>query len=131
MSDQHPRVPTNLEQQHKLAKDLLRDARDGDPAALARLKAVRSDAGATRPLQLADAQLAIARETGCDSWPMLVEHLQQRDIKAFRNAVSHGEITSIRRLLGLPHVKEHVNAPMFAFGMSPSALYAAFFTRIC
>ena len=27
MSDQHPRVPTNLEQQHKLAKDLLRDAR--------------------------------------------------------------------------------------------------------
>ena len=72
MSDQL-RVPTNLEQQHKLAKDLLRDARDGDPAALARLKAVRSDAGATRPLQLADAQLAIARETGFDSWPMLVE----------------------------------------------------------
>ena len=89
MSDQQPRVPTNLEQQHKLAKDLLRDARDGDPAALARLKAVRSDAGATRPLQLADAQLAIARDTGFDSWPMLVEHLQQRDIKAFRDAVSN------------------------------------------
>ena len=76
MSDLLPRVPTNLEQQHKLAKDLLRDARDGDPAALARLTAVRSDAGATRPLQLADAQLAIARETGFDSWPMLVQHRQ-------------------------------------------------------
>ena len=108
MSDQHPRVPTNLEQQHKLAKDLLRDARDGDPAALARLSAVRPDAGATRPLRLADAQLAIARETGCDSWPMLVEHLQQRDIKAFRrdldkqttttrkNVVSQAELAQAR-----------------------------------
>ena len=124
MSDQHPRVPTSLEQQHKLAKDLLRDARDGDPAALARLKAVRSDAGATPPLQLADARLAIARETGFDSWPMLVEHLQQRDIKAFRDAVSHGEVTAVRRLLGLPHVKEHVNAPMFAFGQRAAHIAA-------
>ena len=32
MSNQHPHVPANLEQQHKLAKDLLRDARSGDPA---------------------------------------------------------------------------------------------------
>jgi hypothetical protein len=40
VSDQHPRIPTNLEQQHKLAKDLLRDTRDGDRAAIARLKAV-------------------------------------------------------------------------------------------
>jgi hypothetical protein len=116
VSDQYPHVPTNLEQQHKLAKDLLRDARDGDPAALARLKAVRSDAGATRPLQLADAQLALARETGFDSWPMFVERLQQRDIKAFCDAVSHGEVSTVTRLLGLPHVRERVNAPLFAFG---------------
>jgi hypothetical protein len=47
---------------------------------------------------------------------MLVEHLQQRDIKAFRDAVSHGEVTTVRRLIALPHVKEHVNAPVFAFG---------------
>ena len=110
MSNQHPHVPANLEQQHKLAKDLLRDARSGDPAALARLKAVRSDAGATRPLQLADAQLAIAREAGFDSWPILVEHLQHRDINAFRDAVSHGDVATVTRLLGLPHVKEQVNA---------------------
>jgi len=32
VSDQHPRVPTNLEQQHKLAKDLLRDATAGRSA---------------------------------------------------------------------------------------------------
>src|SRR4029078_10642515 len=102
----------------------LRDARDGDPAALARLKAVRIDAGATRPLQLADAQLAIARDTGFASWPTLVEHLQQRDIKAFRDAVSRGEIITVRRLLGMPHVKEHVNAPAFAFGQRAAHIAA-------
>lgn len=75
MSEQLPRVPANLEQQHKLAKDLLRDAKTGDRAALARVTSVRADAGVARPLQLADAQLAIAREAGFDSWPMLVEHL--------------------------------------------------------
>jgi ankyrin repeat protein len=116
VSNPHPLVPTNLEQQHKLAKDLLRDARNGDPAARARLKAVRSDAGATRPLQLADAQLAVARETGFESWPMLVEHLKQRDVMGFRDAVSRGDVTTVGRLLGLPHVKEQINAPMFAFG---------------
>jgi ankyrin repeat protein len=122
--DQLPRVPANLEQQHKLAKDLLREARNGDPAALARLKAVRSDAGVARPLQLANAQLAIAREAGFDSWPMLVQHLQHRDIKAFRDAVSHGDVATVTRLLGLPHVKEHVNTPMFAFGQRAAHIAA-------
>src|SRR5262249_40129728 len=46
----------------------------------------------------------------------LVEHLQQRDIKAFCDAVSHGDAGAVRRLLELPHVREQVNAPMFAFG---------------
>src|SRR5207344_422394 len=45
-----------------------------------------------------------------------VSDQQQRDIKAFRDAVSHGDITTARRLLELPHVKERANAPMFAFG---------------
>ena len=116
MADPHPHVPSNLEQQHKLAKDLLRDARDGDRAALSRLKAVRPDAGAMRPVKLADAQLAIAREAGFDSWSMLVGYLQQRDLEAIRDAVSHGDVTTAGRLLRLPHVEEHVNASMFAFG---------------
>lgn len=124
MFDPQPRVPINLEQQHKRAKDLLRAARNGDPAALGQLQAVRSDAGITRPLRLADAQVAIAREAGFDSWPMLVEHLQQRDIKAFRDAVSQGDIKTVTRLLGLPHVTEHVNAPMFAFGQCAAHIAA-------
>jgi hypothetical protein len=100
VSDLHSHVPSNLEQQHKLAKDLLRGAKNGDPAAVARVQSVRSDAGVTRPFQLADAQLAAAREAGFDSWPMLVEHLQNRDIKAFRDAVSDGDVATVRRLLG-------------------------------
>jgi ankyrin repeat protein len=124
VSDRHPHVPANLEQQHKLARDLLRGTRDGDPAALARVKAVRPDADVARPVRLADAQLAIARETGFDSWPMLVEHLQRRDIKAFCDAVSHGEVNTVKRLVGLPHVKDHVNAPMFAFGQRATHIAA-------
>ena len=72
---------TNLEQQHKLAKDLIRAARKGDEAALARIRAVRSDAASQpRSLTLADAQLTIAREAGFDSWPRLVADFHQRDV---------------------------------------------------
>ena len=107
----------NLEQQHKLAKDLIRAARDGDPSALARLQAVRSDAGEpSRTLLLADAQLAIARESGFDSWPTLVARLHERDIEAFRGAVQAGDVTRVRKLLTLEHVQHEINAPMFAFG---------------
>jgi hypothetical protein len=124
VSDPHSRVPTNLEQQHKLAKDLLRAARHGEPAALARVNAVRADAGVTRALRLADAQLAIARESNFDSWPILVEHLQGRDIDAFREAVSHGDVTAAGRLLALAHVAARVNDPMFAFGQRAAHIAA-------
>ena len=38
------------------------------------------------------------------------------DIKAFCDAVSHNSVATVTRLLSLPHVKEQINAPMFAFG---------------
>ena len=63
-------------------------ARAGDAAALARIRAVRPDGAAPpRPLKLADAQLAVAREAGFESWPKLVADLQERDVKAFGEAV--------------------------------------------
>jgi ankyrin repeat protein len=124
VSDQRIRVPANLEQQHKLAKDLLRDARAGDPAALSRLTSVRSDAGVTRPPRLADAQLAIAREAGFESWPLLVAHVQQQDIRAFREAVSQGDVAAVTRLLELPHVREQIDAPVFAFGQRAAHIAA-------
>ncbi len=65
----------NLEHLKKQAKSLLRQAKDGNPHAVSRL--VRSKAiegkpkGANKPLQLADAQLAIARENGSATWSEL------------------------------------------------------------
>jgi ankyrin repeat protein len=118
-------VPTNLEQQHKLAKDLIRAARAGEPEALARIRAVRSDAGlADRTLQLADAQLAIAREAGFDSWPKLVADLQERDIQAFRDSVTRGDVERSRGLLATEHVRQRVNEPMFAFGQRAAHIAA-------
>jgi hypothetical protein len=108
---------TSLEQQHKLAKDLIHAVRDGDPAALSRIQVVRSDAASPpRSLKLADAQLAIAREAGFDSWPKLVAELKQRDVKAFCDAVRQGDVQRTQRLLSLAHVLKRLNDPMFDFG---------------
>ena len=118
-------VPINLEQQHKLAKDLIRAARAGDAEALSRIRAVRSDAGlADRTLRLADAQLAIAREAGFDSWPELVGDLQERDVQTFRDAVTRGDVERAGGLLAAAHVRERINAPMFAFGQRAAHIAA-------
>ena len=60
MSDTPSRLPArpSLEQLRKQAKERLKALRTGDPGAM-----------------LADAQLALAREHGFDSWPMLVHHI--------------------------------------------------------
>ena len=110
-------VPANLEQQRKRAKDLIRAARDGDAAALARIRAVRPDsADRARTLKLADAQLAVAREGGFESWPKLVADLQQRDVNAFCEAVRGGDIPRTEQLLASGHVRKRINEPMFEFG---------------
>ena len=121
MSTPNPLPPSlasaNLEQQHKLAKDLIRAARDGDAAALARIRAVRTDAaGESRPLKLADAQLAVAREAGFASWPKLVAELETRDLAAFRDAVRAGDVPRVEQLLALDHVRARIDDPQFDFG---------------
>ena len=40
----------------------------------------------------------------------------ERDITAFRDAVHHGDVPAVERLLALPLVRAQVNAPVFAFG---------------
>jgi hypothetical protein len=110
----------NLDQQRRRAKELLRAARAGDEAALSRLRAVRADAAtAARPLQLADAQLAVARELGVASWPKLVDALQIRDVTRFRDAVRHGDVDGTRRLLAERHVRARVNDPSAAGPRTP------------
>jgi ankyrin repeat protein len=118
-------VPTSLEQQRKLAKDLIRAARAGDAVALARLHAVRSDTATTRrSLKLADAQLAVAREGGFESWPKLVAEFQERDVEAFCDAVRGGDTSRTRQLLASVHVRKRVNDPMFAFGQRAAHIAA-------
>ncbi len=116
--------PANLEQQRKLAKDLIRAARDADPAALARIRAVRPAAAAPRSLKLADAQLALARERGFESWPKLVVDLQGRDVKAFCDAVRGGDTAGTQQLLASTHVRKRINDPMFAFGQRAAHIAA-------
>lgn len=68
----------SLEQLRKQAKQLLRAARERDTAALARLDAfdLRSKDADRGLLNLAAAQLVIAREHGFESWPKLVHHVE-------------------------------------------------------
>ena len=118
-------VPANLEQQHKLARDLIRAARGGDETATARIRAVRPDAGTPqRSLKLADAQLAVAREAGFDSWPKLAAALKERDVQAFCFSVQEGDVARTTQLLSMAHVRARVNDPMFVFGQRAAHIAA-------
>lgn len=72
MPDRHFPVRPNLEQLKHQAKDLLRDIRRGDPAAVAELQKHHPEAIEPTGAKLADAQLALARSYGLPSWPRLV-----------------------------------------------------------
>src|SRR5436190_3938780 len=65
----------NLEQQRKRAKDLLRAHRRGEPDAIRRVRAMHPRAAGA--IQLADAQLVVAREAGFPSWPKLLHSVQE------------------------------------------------------
>ena len=84
-----------------------------------------ADAGsAERPLQLADAQLTLAREAGFDSWPKLVADFHERDFTAFAQAVQAGDTARVRQQLALEHVRARVNDPTFAFGQRAAHIAA-------
>ena len=72
-SAQLPARPS-LEQLRNQAKDLRRACRAGDAAALARIRA-HKPAVVAADVSLADAQFALAREYGFDSWPKLARHV--------------------------------------------------------
>jgi hypothetical protein len=81
MSDSVSRLPArpSLEQLRKQAKGLLREYRAGDPAAAIRLRTAcprLSDSGRSDGATLADAQFALAREHGFESWAKLVRHIE-------------------------------------------------------
>src|SRR5215204_838980 len=99
MSNPAPRaLPArpDLEYERKQAKYLLRDAKRGVPDALARLRAQNRSLASAKPdeIKLADAQLAIAREYGFRSWPLLVRYFEtfarHEKSEIYRNDLGEG-----------------------------------------
>src|SRR5262249_47939727 len=103
----------NLDQLKRQAKDLLRAARSGDSAALERFRILPafghlSNADlARRTLALHDAQSAIAREHGYDSWNALRERVEELTLEfaeavdSFVEAATDGRSDRAERLLAL------------------------------
>src|SRR5687767_2906597 len=71
--DRHLPVRPNLDQLKHQAKELLRDIRRGDPAAIEEFNQYHPKPVAPAEAQLADAQLALARSYQAPSWPRLVQ----------------------------------------------------------
>ena len=67
---------TSFQNLKKQAKSLLRGIRAGEPDALRRLKSSHPKSIDPRSAKLSDAQLIIAREYGCASWPKLKAYLE-------------------------------------------------------
>lgn len=102
----------SLEQLRKQAKELLRDFRANDPAAVARIRAHHPRIVSDRPVTLADAQLVLAREYGFGSWPKLKHHVESlqrpadfdeplwgRDTWPFLATVYRGDEATVREML--------------------------------
>lgn len=85
----------SLEQQKKRAKELLRDLRAHDVAALERLRRVYADTHRRTNIEphLSDAQFVIARGHGFSKWADFITHIEQARIA--RAAVSQGRPTAL------------------------------------
>src|SRR5690349_19982709 len=98
--------------ERKRAKALLRDAKAGEPTAIARLTAhLPRLAGTPGALKLADAQFGVTRERGFESWPKLKAHLEallpaDERGSQFLDAVEHGAMGALSRML-----KQHSELP--------------------
>ncbi|MGH2351479.1 MAG: ankyrin repeat domain-containing protein, partial [Chloroflexota bacterium] len=92
----------DLDQLRRQAKELRNAARAGDARALVRLRAYQPTGA---PLTLAAAQLVVAREHGCASWPQLKATVEERrmsrdqKLRAFVLASIQGHADRAVRLL--------------------------------
>jgi ankyrin repeat protein len=103
----------NLDQLKHQAKDLVRDARAKQPAALRRFRLLPAFASiaetelARRDLALHDAQSVIAREHGFESWKALNERVEEMTLEfsaatdQFIEAATDGRADRAERLLAL------------------------------
>ena len=118
----------DLDQQKKLAKELLRAFRAGDPEAIARMRAELPD---KTQLSLADAQFVLAREYGFASWRELRTNIEQQlaeqrpPVERFKRAVQGGDAKTVRELLEKHReVRAVIDAPIFSFD-SPALVAAS------
>jgi hypothetical protein len=118
----------DLEQQKKLAKELLAAFHGGDPEARARVRAELPD---KQRIGLTDAQFVLAREYGFANWPALKQHVETLAAERgapnerFRRAVREGDAAALRRLLPFrDELRDVVNAPAFGFD-SPALVSVA------
>src|SRR5262249_24581210 len=120
MSDasKFPQSNVNLEYFRKQAKKLLRDCRDGKPAAIARVRSQLPRTGSLAPeeirarLKLGDVQQALAREQGFANWAAL-KLSDYSPCDQFLAAVRNGALAPVKR-----HVDELA-------GLSQHSIHAA------
>ena len=93
MSDRGLPVRPNLDQLKHQAKDLLRQIRRGDPAAIEQLNRYHPDQIDPAKAKLADAQLVLARAYEAPSWPRLVLACRLID------AIWRDDVDAVRKLV--------------------------------
>jgi ankyrin repeat protein len=121
----------SLDQQKKLAKELLKSYRAGDAAARARVREPLPD---KQNITLADAQFVIAREYGFANWSALKEHIGRsgsheavpESIKEeFMRAIHARDAVTLRGLFRKnPQAAAMINEPLFSFD-TPALVHVA------
>jgi len=91
--DRHFPVRPNLEQLRHQAKDMLREIRRNEPAAVAKFHKHNPKFAELGEIKLADAQLALARSYGLPSWARLVTACRMTD------AIWRGDVEAVKQLL--------------------------------
>jgi ankyrin repeat protein len=129
MSRQLPEKP-NLEHLREQAKELLRSVHQGDAAALDLFHSLVSFS-APASLKLADAQYAIARDYGFQSWPKLKEHVDSvarvlQPAEMLTAAIRAQDAEKAARLLeSHPELRAQINQPLANYGAGMQALLGA------
>jgi len=109
----------NLEQQKKLAKDLIDAFRADDSEAIARIRAELPD---KKSVGLTDAQYVLSREYGFSSWRELKDQIESVTaddlplVDRFKKAVHRRDASALRRLAPeRDALRAIINEPIFAF----------------
>jgi ankyrin repeat protein len=109
----------DLEQQKKLAKELLRAYRASNAEAVARIRAELPD---KTDISLTDAQYVLAREYGLANWRELKDRISTQRVsllpplEQFKRAVNSGDASTLGTLLAQhADVRASINAPIFSF----------------